>query len=64
MQPACNGTAGCFALPPYSCRRLQARAQATAPCGPRVFAYFENNGEDGLHLAYSRRQVLMAGTAW
>ena len=29
-------------------------AQQTAPGGPWVFAYFRNNGEDGLHLAYSR----------
>jgi len=29
-------------------------AQQTAPGGPWIFAYFRNNGEDGLHLAYSR----------
>lgn len=30
-----------------------AHAQQTAMSGPWVFAYFKNNGEDGLHLAYS-----------
>jgi hypothetical protein len=29
-------------------------AQQTAPGGPWIFAYFKNNGEDGLHLSYSR----------